>query len=232
MSLVISKKRNFSKSWLPGFSKTAKINEREHLYLSLLIELDSEKNESKRNLIYKKIKDTFYKDLYPLEGKELYLISSPKVFSLYNSIDLKKQGAKALWYKKSYLLKITAEEVKSIFSQLKKLGLIFINKKGLYAQSKKFTLSKNQKQKLENFLFHKQILKECDEVLENYKPQERSFGSLTIATNEAKLEAMKKEIEDFGLSLMQKYQEKTENSDHLVRVNLQLYPIFKTKEEN
>jgi len=122
-------------------------------------------------------------------------------------------------------LGISVLEVKMALERMEKLGVIKRNKKNQLVKTSK-TLSTTDgvySAGLRNF--HKQILNKAIDAIEEVSIEERSITSITMAINEEKLEAAKKEIAKFRKK-MSRFLEKGKKT-RVYNLNINLIPLSK-----
>ncbi len=229
LTLIISGQRPFQLGWVNGFSKAAKLNELERSYLNNLISLEHSKNSEESQRLQESLrKSIFTGKITNLKQKELYLISSPEVWAIYIALNKETRDDDQARVVKD-LVCLDMSVVRETIKNFKKLELVEEDHTGRLIPKYKYISTENEYSRLENQKFHEAVLKESHQKLQELKATQRSYGSLTILLSDEEIVELKKEIQDFGKSLLSKYGEVSNAKDKrlLARLNIQFYPLTK-----
>jgi len=229
LTLVIQGKRALSKDWLGKFSTTAKLSEAEAKYLQKLWEIEQSKNSEEQSRLFDEAIGIVSKNAdMSLAGDTLQLIANPQMWTLFHLLDLNDVEQSPKGFKERLLAKNTsAEEILNSLKTLLRLKLIEKDQHGNYRKLSSVIESPDQMQAAQNSRFHKFVLDESLEFLNERKPEERAFSSLTIAVPKELISEFKKEANLQLRKILQKYSKEGAIDGELFRINLQLYPLTK-----
>lgn len=233
LTLVVSGKKPMHLGWIDGFSKAAKLSGLEKRYFKLLVEMSLSKEAARTRSLYQKLKMlAFSSKVFALCPSEMFLLSSLEVWDLFHLLGAKGHANDFKLFKKKLNGRISVKKISETIRAFEQMKILGRRSSGEFFPLKDSIKSEDQIAKQENYFFHKMLLKESERVLEEHDPKQRAFGSLTILTNRHNLNEMKKDIEEFGMSLFSKYGHEDPNAQDLVRVNIQLYPVTDGDIEN
>ena len=230
MTLIVSGSRPLHGGWLPGFAKAAKLTAEESRYLKTLVQFEQAKTDAEKTERHRKLKELiFATKISFLQKKELYLLSSPDIWAIYIALNLEtSEPDQAVGIRNSFRERLSLAYVRAVLNKFVKLDLVEKMAQGNFLPKYKFISTENEFSRIENRNFHAFVLQEAAAALVRVPIHERSFGSLTIVLDKEELSSIKKDIQDFGQSLLAKYGEKKKlPKDQLARLNLQLYPLTK-----
>ena len=103
---------------------------------------------------------------------------------------------------------------------------------GVYKAKDNMVLSTDEVKSLAIRRYHKKILEQATETLESLPMEEREFGALTFMLPEGAFEELKLRLKEFRKGIHKWAVEtgtSSEDSGHVVQVNIQMYP--QTKKE-
>jgi uncharacterized protein (TIGR02147 family) len=232
LTLVIKGQRALKGQWLDGFIKAAGLETLDAKYLKLLSQFENTRNADDRGLVLEEIKEHL-KDhgQKSIAGDQLEILTNPVAWTVYHMMDLIDHSKSPIWFKKRIrFLNLDTEKIIESISILKRIGLIKESESS-YLSLEHQLYSPDQIQKDSNHRFHKNILEESLNALENLEPSERSFGSLTATVREDQISELKKEVGKFGQLLLKKYSSKGKVEGEVYRMNIQLYPLTKKESE-
>lgn len=123
---------------------------------------------------------------------------------------------------------ISPKKVESSLALLEKLGLIEKTSEGGYTQTSKNIAASGDLRSLLLTKFHLSMAKLGVEAMERFKREERFYSSVTMSIDETTLEAFKEKIRVFRKELVEEVK-KVPKSDRVYHLNLQLFPLSRTK---
>jgi uncharacterized protein (TIGR02147 family) len=229
LTLIISGKRHFHLGWLEGFIKAAKLSSIESRYLNTLVRFESSKNPEELGKLHEELRSLLFSEkITNLQQKDLYLISTPEVWSVYIALNLKNNSRDQAQNIKS-VLGIEVAQLREIFKKFKQLELVSADKNGHLEAKYKFISTENEFSRIENQKFHLKVLGEATEKLQKLPAEHRSFGSLTILLSRSDFASLQNDLQEFGKNLLKKYGDEKIGADKniVARINLQLYPLNK-----
>lgn len=233
LTLIVNGKRSLSKGWLLGFVRAAKLENTEAKYLGLLVDLEHSTDFNEREEILQKMHSTLHSNsILSIAGDHLELVRNPNAWTLYHMLSLSDQNGEAFWFKSRLIKKLSVDEIREAIDLLKRLNLVVESNKGVLRAKESKLESGDQFQSAENRIFHRHALDEAKHALEDIPIEKRNFGSLTIAIPFNREEEFKKEINQFGLRLLEKYESATQVNGNLFRINIQLYPLTEMEKQS
>lgn len=232
ISLLISKKRTLKGEWLNKFILASQMTPPEVLHFKKISSFENAKTSFERERIFSEIKHQLNQEgLTNLATDQLEILTTPNVWTLYHMLDLSDQQSTPLWFKhRLRFLKMTGAEIDEALKMLQRLDLTK-RQDGILQSKQKQLVSPDQIKSQSNVIYHKHILTEAALVLDEISADERAFGSMTATVSRDKISDLKKEISKFGQHLMTKYSSKEPVDGEVFRLNIQLYPLTKKRNE-
>lgn len=233
LTLVIADKRSLSEAWLGGFVRAAKLSHSESKYIESLVRLEHTTDDGERELLLQKMHDVLaIEPTVNLVGDLLELVRSPVTWTLYHMLSLADQESSAFWFRSRLIKKLGVKEIRDALELIARLGLAEIQDNGRLVPKSTKIESSDQFESAQNRIFHRFVLDEAKANLEAVAPEDRSYGSLTVAVSHSQEEEFKKEISRFGRRLLEKYGSMQPIDGNLFRVNLQLYPLTQSEKKS
>ncbi len=233
ITLIVSGKRKLSREWLPGFVRGAKLLPVEGNYLALLVDLEmASDRETRERLLEEAYRLVSRNNGVSLAGDTLTLLKNPLAWTLYHMLTLKGQDGSAKWFKAKLLNRHAVPEIQQGLLLLERLKLAERLPNGSLKAKANQLESSDQIKAEQNASFHRHVLSEATQFIDNHEPAQRAFGSLTVVVPEDRAEEFKAEVNKFGRMLLKKYDVSAPASGTLYRLNVQLYPLTLQESES
>ena len=139
-------------------------------------------------------------------------------------------GARPLELAKMCYPEVSAEETRKSAEFLVQAGLLK-KRDGIYEQTEKVVTSSAEIIPLAIRSMHKQMAKFAYEAIDRVSPTERNFAGVTLAVSKNSYDRIVDEMMAFQKRIIAIACDE-KNADQVYRINLQLFPMTKSKEEN
>jgi uncharacterized protein (TIGR02147 family) len=197
LHLIINKKRSITLKTLPKFIKGLELDSKEAEFFETLVKIDLSMNFSE--------KAGYFEKLYCLSNKnkpwvlkhDQYMAISKWYYMAIREMVLLKDFQNSLsWISEKLKGKVSVEEIKYALNILKKINLLS-EKNGKLVQVDHSIDTTNDVSNNAIRNFHREMILNSIESLENDPVDERSFNALTVAISEEKLNTVKEKINNF-----------------------------------
>ncbi len=230
LSLLLNKKRSFTKLQAMKIGKYLELNEIELKYFFTLIDCSNssspEEEELYLNLIHiqKSGQKTIGKDLSSFE-----YLSSPENILIFECFNLKGFKPDLAWIKNILKLKISSSKISIYLKNLKNLKLVKEGKNGLL---KKTTESFNfswdiEDADLASLIYHKNILKITQNSIEKNLTPESKLSSYFFSIHRSRVKEAKKELRRLNTEFITKFESKPGEGDQVFQFCYYFYPVTK-----
>ncbi|MBN1605925.1 MAG: TIGR02147 family protein [Polyangiaceae bacterium] len=130
----------------------------------------------------------------------------------------------AKWIAKTLLPPISPTNARDAIGVLCDLGLLVRDTGGRLVQAEPLIETPEGPLGHQVVEFHRAMMGLASEALDRVSRDEREISSVTLCLSKAKMNELKKELEELREDLLQRYQA-DEQSERVVQVNLQMFPL-------
>lgn len=224
IGMVLEGKRLPSSEMLLQISNHLNLDDSEKLYLDLLVQRERLVRKKKSvDLVESEMKrlNASTKDKKILEDAYFSYVAEWYHFALKQLVASPSFRGDLNWIQRRLKNKISIEEIKSAFQNLKLLGLVREKAGKLIVSTPTVTTNHDvPSEKIRQH--HKQMMARASEALEEESVENREFFSLTFRVNRKNMPSLKKQIRRFKDSIESQFE--AEESDDVFQMNLQLFP--------
>lgn len=233
LTMIIGGKRNLSLRSIAKFTRGLQLNQSEaDFFESLVLFNQAEALEEKRRYFEKLRKHPQFKKLKLLSQAQYDFMSHWQHIAIRELVGLKAFRPDPIWIAKALNVEITPKQAKESLALLEKLGLIVKGKDGRYRQSDLNISSGNEVSGLAVMNYHQEMMQQAKVAMEKVPHLQRDISSVTLSIKREKLEALKREIQYFRKRLLHLAEEGAEESDQVVQLNMQFFPLSHKKIED
>jgi uncharacterized protein (TIGR02147 family) len=232
IKLIIDGERNLGKESLEKITQGLGLSKLEAEYFSYLVFFAQAKNNIDKNY--------YFGLLASLRSNTTITKVSPEQYEYFSEWyhpairELVTGRSAPLDYEElSTMLneKLTAFQIKKSVELLLRLKLIFVNKSNQYEHTATILNTENEFKTFAIRHYHKQVLEVASSAIDTIPPEQRENSHVTLKISENGFSKIKQRIQEFREELLQIASSDAGVTD-IVHVNLQLYPITKSKKND
>jgi uncharacterized protein (TIGR02147 family) len=225
LKLVIDGKRNLTNESIVKVAKGFGLKKQERDFFENLVFM----NQASTN----EVKNHYYKKMISLKGSlKTHLIekASYNYFTKWYYPAIREivlfGGRKLTSNQIAALLnpKITPKQAEKATELLLELGLIRINKDGLWEQSDKVVSTGPEVKSIVIPNFHREMIRLAGEALDRHPSDKRDVSALTLSVKKEELAEIKERIAAFRKDLLE-LASGSEDSDMVIQINIQAFPL-------
>lgn len=233
-NLILTGRRNLSKSYIPKFATAMGLKKREQNYLETLISFNHAKTpEAKR--YYLELLNGFKRDkdgAMITESQYEYLSNwyYPVIRELITLSNFKEDPE---WIRKMLCERVTIWKIKKALETMLRLELIKRDETSRLVQNEKGLTTKDDIASTAAYSFHEKMLKLAAEILVATKGGEREISGITMALSDEQFSEIKSRVRNFEDEIIKYLNETSHHKPNTVfQLNVQLMPMtLKEKEE-
>jgi len=229
---VLNGTSTLSAKLLPRFVKVLDLKKREALYFEVLVNYNQAKNRESRSLYYQQM--TELKKLSQTKlNTESYLYYEKWYYSAIRAIIdfIPFDGTNFKDISNVIVPSISEKQVEKAIKVLDKLELIKKSDDGFYKLAHRHLTTglNSDSVVLNNFVLNTTDI--AKESLYNFPVKERSFSALTLSVSNDCFNEIKDDIAEFRKKIQDKVS-KDSNMEKACQLNIQLFPLSKSKEDD
>ena len=221
LSELLSRKKQMTMGLVAKIADGLKMSEHEAAYLRLLVQLETESDEIRKEELQKRAAQ--YSSVSQAKSLNLEMfrvIADWYCIVILESLELSNLSEKQLVKQ----LGISRFEYKMAIERLEKLELIQKNSLGQYEKTKSDLLAESQIPNSALRKFHQQMLQKAILAVEEQTPKEKVIGSETLTISKSQVKEASKIIEECfqKISLLSK---KTRSKEAVYHLGIQFFKI-------
>ncbi|QQR79282.1 MAG: TIGR02147 family protein [Deltaproteobacteria bacterium] len=227
LKLVIEGKRNLGLKGITQFSKALHLKSQEARYFHDLVQFNQATSDKERNLWYQKLATSRqYREIKEIEEGYFTYFSRwyyPAIREMVLVPHFKENPA---WIANRLKPRISKKEAMAALELLLKLGFLKRDDAGKLIQSDRNITTAREVQSLAIRNYHRQMMTQAMDSIENTVREKRDISSLTIALSPEKFEEAKRRIQEFRRELnVLLSDESSEKMKNIFQINFQLFPL-------
>lgn len=228
LKLVIDGERNVTADLAHRFAEACGLRGESVDFFCALVAFNQAKTARERELHYAKLRSfRRYRAAHRLDAAQSAYHSQwyiPAIHELCARADFRED---ARWIAKTLLPAIAPKQAKHALSVLTELGLLVRDASGRLVQADALVETPEGPLGHHVVEFHRTMMQRAAEALDRVPREEREIASLTLCVSEARMQALKAELEAFRHDLVRRYMS-DEHAQRVVQVNFQMFPLSKS----
>lgn len=230
LTLVMSGQRNLTTESVTKFSKGLKLNKQESEYFENLVFFNQARTSDEKNRYFEKLsKHRKYREIHILESDKFEFFSKWYYSAVRELIHIRHFKEDSAWIAKALIPNITEKQAMESVELLLKLGLVRRDEAGRLRNVDVNISSGAEVQSLAVKNYHMEMLTTAKNALETLPGTERDISAVIVTSSEEKLEEIKTEIREFRKRLLQLASENVSEHDRVYQLNMQFFPLSKSK---
>ena len=230
LKLVIEGQRNLTPSSTENFIKALHLEGSMANYFRHLVQFNQAKTDHDKNLHYEQMKR-----LTPLTKKRELNADTVEYLSHWLHPVIREMAETSSFHLDPYWIarrltgRATAGEIKKAIDFLLNNGFIEQGENGRFYAKDKMVLSSDEVKNMAIRQYHRKMLEQTKEALDDLEMEDREFGALTFTLPEQSFDELKYKIKQFRkeLHLWAIQTASDARSDAVIQVNIQMYPQTK-----
>ena len=225
LKLVMDGKRNLSAEGAQKFAKGLGFNKSETHFFTTLIKLNQSESSEEKQILQKQM-GTMQKlgHIKPVSKEQHLMYSSWLVPVVYEMARMRPNKGLIVYLMGKIRPRASTSEIEKALSVLHNLGYLKLNKEGVWIPSQPVVTTGLEATSQALMEFHLNHIKLAQTRLEEVKPENRDYSSLTIGLPASKIPALKKRIQELRQDIIRYFAHEVK-SDETYVVNIQLFPV-------
>lgn len=229
---VMEGRRNLTEATTEAFVTALGLRAGEAQFFGLLIALDQAKHADARNEAWEQISATRrFREARRIDHSAFEYLSNwalPAVRELARRSDFRADPA---WIGDQLRPRITPAEAAKALEVLQALGLL-IEDEGDWVTAEASVATPPEITRLAVLNYHRGMLERASEAIERFPGTERHLIAVTVGMPESLLPTLKAEANAFLERMMHLCDSATEDTDRIMQMNLQIFPLSAAREES
>ena len=227
MKVVCDGKSRLSKAGTEAVANAMGLIEHEKIYFQKLVELDNANNESSKAAVLQQIHEMSKEYKIRMLDGDAFMYFESWLNPVVREIAALNPGAKPLALSKLCIPETNATEIRRSIDFLLSAGLLKKTSKNHYRQTEKVVSGSSEIMPLALRSMHRQMADLACKSIDTVPVSKRYFSGLTATLSQAEYDQIVEELENFR----QRIVSGTKNGKKVYRLNLQFFPLTKSKEE-
>jgi uncharacterized protein (TIGR02147 family) len=230
-TLVIDGERNLTADSAHRFAEACGLSGEAVSYFCTLVDFNQAKTARERELHYATLQGfRRFRASHRLDAAQSAYHSEWYIPAIYELAALASFRDDPKWIAKTLLPAIAPKQASQALSVLDELGLLVRDGKGKLRQAEPLLETGDGPLGHHVVQFHRTMMQRAAEAIDRVPREEREIAALTLCLSEAKIRALKAELEAIRRDLVQRYMADPE-AERVVQVNFQLFPLSKKRGE-
>lgn len=231
LQLIMSGTLKISSAQTVAFSKNVSLKKKEHDYLNALIEFDHSDSHNDKNRVLKKIismrESRTVNHLAEHQYNYLSNWYNPVIRELICS---SKYTDSPQWLEDKLVPAVGLRDINKSIFLLKELNLIERNNNDTgWIQVDSIIATPDEVMSIAVVEYHKEMLKRAEESLQLFTGSQRDIRSVTLGISQKHLPELKEKMATFWNEIMV-YAEEVDESELVVQINTQLFPLSQVED--
>jgi uncharacterized protein (TIGR02147 family) len=222
---VIEGKRNLTTTTTEAFCRAMELRRDEADFFTYLVQFDQTKTPEERNEVWRRISATRrFREARRIDGDSFQYLSHwyyPAIRELATCAGFRREPE---WIAKNLEPPITEPQARKALEILLLLGLLTEGEEGKLVPAEASVATADEVQGLAAHNYHQGMLDRAKDAIDTFKPDERQFGSVTVAIKAERVPELKKEIAEFHKRMLDLCDASAE-ADRIYQLNVQLFPL-------
>lgn len=228
---VIEGRRNLTRETTESFVRGLGLRAGEAQFFRLLVELDQATHDDERNRAWEQISATRrFREARPIDREAFEYLSSwtlPAIRELARRSDFRADPA---WVGDQLRPRIPVAEARRALEILKGLGLL-VESDGTLIATESSVATSPEISRLAVLNYYRGIMERAAEAIDRFPGTERHLISVTVGVPDSLLPTLKAEANAFLERMMHLCDSTTEDTDRIMQMNLQIFPLTASREE-
>jgi uncharacterized protein (TIGR02147 family) len=230
MKVVCDGKSRLSKAGIEPVANAMGLIEHEKIYFQKLVELDNANNESSKAAVLQQIHEMSKEYKIRMLDGDAFMYFESWLNPVVREIAALNPGAKPLALSKLCIPETSATEIRRSIDFLLSAGLLKKISENHYKQTEKVISGSSEIMPLALRSMHRQMADLASKSIDTVPVSKRYFSGLTATLSQAEYDQIVKELENFRQRIV-RIASGTKNGQKVYRLNLQFFPLTKSKEE-
>lgn len=232
LRLVIQGQSNLSLESIDKIAKAFKFNREESNFFKNLVLLNqSATSEEKQRYAREILRSQAYRKIHPLSESKYHMFANWFVTVVRELVALPKFKEDPAWIAKSIRPNIKPAEAEKAIDELLKLGLLKRDEDGKLIQSEPLLSTPDEVSSTYISNWHKEYIQRASESIDSFPREIRDISAVTFGFSEKNIKLIKEAISNFRKEIIRIASEQ-ENKNVLMQLNIQLFPVAKTEDED
>jgi uncharacterized protein (TIGR02147 family) len=230
MKVVCDGKSRLSKAGIEPVANAMGLIEHEKIYFQKLVELDNANNESSKAAVLQQIHEMSKEYKIRMLDGDAFMYFESWLNPVVREIAALNPGAKPLALSKLCIPETSATEIRRSIDFLLSAGLLKKTSKNHYRQTEKVVSGSSEIMPLALRSMHRQMADLASKSIDTVPVSKRYFSGLTATLTQTEYDQIVEELENFRQRIV-RIASGTKNGKKVYRLNLQFFPLTKSKEE-
>ena len=230
MKVVCDGKSRLSKAGIEPVANAMGLIEHEKIYFQKLVELDNANNESSKAAVLQQIHEMSKEYKIRMLDGDAFMYFESWLNPVVREIAALNPGAKPLALSKLCIPETSATEIRRSIDFLLSAGLLKKISENHYKQTEKVISGSSEIMPLALRSMHRQMADLASKSIDTVPVSKRYFSGLTATLSQAEYDQIVEELENFRQRIV-RIASGTKNGQKVYRLNLQFFPLTKSKEE-
>ncbi len=231
MFLIVSGKRNLTKTNIPKVAALIGMGKREQHYFDALVSFNQAKTDSG--------KDYYFQLLNRLKGHRITALIAGEQFEyislwyypvIREMVLLEEFEERPEWIAAHLKGRVTVGEAKTALEALLRLGLLKRDENGKLVHVDKHITTGNEVAHVAAYEYHQQMLDISKDILAKSPPNRRDYSSLVMAVSKTQFEELKQMIHDFEETVIHYINDHPDKPEAVYQLNVQFIPAAASKQ--
>jgi uncharacterized protein (TIGR02147 family) len=228
-SEVLSGRRNLTRSKIPKMAAALGLSEKEHAYLSILVDFNHAKTESAKQVLYASLVRAMPLSVQRLKSSQWEYFSKWYHIAVREALAIHPVGEDCEGLATLLRPAITVPQAKASVRLLQGLGLIAKDKDGFWRATHVSLLSqKDESSALMVRSFQSEMIGLAQSALQTVPREEREISCVTMSVSGPGLDRIKDVLKETHKRILEIVQADTAE-DRVVQMNIQVFPITQSK---
>lgn len=228
-TLVIEGERNLTADLAHRFGEACGLAGEALSYFCALVDFNQAKTARERELHYAKLQGfRRFRASHRLDAAQSAYHSEWYIPAIYELCALPDFREDPRWIAKTLLPAIAPKQATQALTVLIELGLLLRDGEGKLRQAEALVETAEGPLGHHVVQFHRTMMQRAAEAIDRVPRDEREIGALTLCLSEARMRALKAELEAFRNDLVRRYMADPQ-AERVVQVNFQMFPLSMKK---
>jgi uncharacterized protein (TIGR02147 family) len=231
LKLVMEGQRNISNTSIAGIARGFKLKKPERNFFENMVFMNQAADHSERDHYYRKMIAAKSNGTVKTIETAQYEYFSRWYLPVIREMILfgeRKQTAQQIAQKMIHPVRL--RDVEYALQRLEDLGLICRDDQGCWQQTDTMLSTGPEVKSLLITNFHKEMIRLAEDSMARHPAKNRDITALTISMDQNRMAELKQKIADFRKDILKEFAA-DENSNQVVQINIQAFPLTKSGDE-
>lgn len=230
MKVVCDGKSRLSNAGIEPVANAMGLVDYEKIYFQKLVEFDEAKDEPSKKRVLQEIREMAKEYKIKMLDGDAFMYFESWLNPVVREIAAMNPGAKPLALSKLCIPETNATEIRHSIDFLLSSGLLKKTSENHYRQTEKIVSGSSEIMPLALRSMHRQMADLARKSIETIPVSKRYFSGLTATLSQAEYDQIIEELENFRQRIV-RIASGAKNGQKVYRLNLQFFPLTKSKEE-